>query len=88
VVAEVQVVVLEPKRPAAGQRDLAASAEGPADDLTPEFSVGVGSRCWSMQIPTGTTNFFSKGEFFNQRYATEQTALFAQGSYKFNGPLD
>ena len=41
-----------------------------------------------MQIPTGTTNFFSKGEFFNQRYATEQTALFAQGTYKFNGPLD
>jgi len=53
-------------------------------DLTQAFSIGVGGRYWAMQIPAGTTNFFSKNQFLNQRYATEQTATFVQGSYKFS----
>jgi hypothetical protein len=52
------------------------------------FSLGVGGRYWSMQVPSGTTNFFSKGDFINQRFAAEQTAVFVQASYKFAGPSD
>jgi hypothetical protein len=59
-----------------------------AYDVTSEFSLGRGARYWAMQVPNGTTNFFSQGTFYNQRYAAEQTALFAQGSYKFVGPSD
>lgn len=59
-----------------------------AYDVTSEFSLGRGARYWAMQVPNGTTNFFSQGTFYNQRYAAEQAALFAQGSYKFVGPSD
>jgi len=41
-----------------------------------------------MQIPSGTTNFFSGNNFINQRFAAELTAVFVQGSYKFAGPFD
>ena len=57
-------------------------------DVTSAFSLGVGGRYWSMQIPSGTTNFFSAGNFISQRFAAEQTAVFVQGSYKFAGPSD
>ncbi len=57
-------------------------------DVTDGLSIGVGGRYWSMSVPSGTTNFFSKGDFINQRFATEQSAVLVQGSYQFNGPAD
>jgi hypothetical protein len=59
-----------------------------AYDVTREFSLGLGARYWAMQIPTRTTNFFSTNVFYNERFATEQTAVFAQGTYKFAGPFE
>jgi hypothetical protein len=55
-------------------------------DITEQFSVGVGGRYWSMQVPKGLTNFFSTDDFIVQRFSTEQAAVFAQGSYKFGAP--
>jgi len=55
-------------------------------DLTDQISVGVGARFWSMQVPKGLTNFFSSNEFTQERFSTEHTAIFAQGSYKFGMP--
>jgi len=57
-------------------------------DVIDGLSIGVGGRYWSMSVPSGTTNFFSKGDFINQRFATEQSAVLVQGSYQFNGPAD
>jgi hypothetical protein len=59
-----------------------------AYDVTREFSLGLGARYWAMQIPTGTTDFFSRNVFYNERFAAEQIAVFVQGSYKFAGPFD
>jgi opacity protein-like surface antigen len=53
-------------------------------DVSDEFSVGVGGRFWAMTTPHGLMNFFSEDEFISQRYAVEQGAVFAQGSYKFD----
>jgi opacity protein-like surface antigen len=57
-----------------------------AYDITDAWSVGVGGRYWYMAVPSGTTNFFSEGKFQNERFATELTAVFVQGSYKFGAP--
>jgi opacity protein-like surface antigen len=57
-------------------------------DIAPQFSVGVGGRYWSMSVPQGLTNFFSKNEFIRERFTTEQSAVFVQGSYKFDAPAD
>ena len=57
-------------------------------DITDNISLGVGGRYWSMQVPSGLTNFFSRNEFVAERYSTENAALFAQGSYKFSGLVD
>jgi hypothetical protein len=59
-----------------------------AYDVTREFSLGLGARYWAMQIPTGTTDVFSSNVFYNERFAAEQTAVFAKGSYKFASPAD
>lgn len=55
-------------------------------DITENFSIGAGGRFWSMGVPRGLTNFFSKNEFTAERFTTEHTAVFAQGSYKFGTP--
>lgn len=57
-----------------------------AYDITDQFSIGAGGRYWSMAVPQGLTNFFSKNEFTKERFSTENAAVFAQGSYKFNAP--
>jgi hypothetical protein len=57
-------------------------------DITSEFSLGVGARYWSMSVPHGTTDFFSKGLLLDQRFGVEQAAVYAQGSFKFDGPSD
>ena len=54
--------------------------------LTERFNFGVGGRYWATWIPVGETNFFSDGFFVKQRFASEQAALFVQGSYKFDVP--
>ena len=55
-------------------------------DITEQFSVGAGGRYWSMAVPQGLTNFFSSNEFTQERFSTEQAAVFVQGSYKFEAP--
>jgi opacity protein-like surface antigen len=58
-------------------------------DVTDWFTVGAGARYWSMNIPSGTTNFFSRpGDFINQKFSVEQTAVYAQGAFKFDGPAE
>jgi opacity protein-like surface antigen len=53
-------------------------------DITEQFSIGASGRFWSMGVPQGLTNFFSANAFQPERFTTEHTAVFAQGSYKFN----
>ena len=55
-------------------------------DITEQFSVGAGGRYWSMAVPQGLTNFFSRNEFTQERFSTEQAAVFVQGAYKFEAP--
>lgn len=55
-------------------------------DITEQFSIGAGGRVWSMGVPQGLTNFFSADNFQPERFTTEHTAVFAQGSYKFEAP--
>jgi len=55
-------------------------------DLTDAFSLGVGGRYWSMAVPQGLTNFFSRNEFTQERFSTENAAVFVQGSYTFDAP--
>jgi opacity protein-like surface antigen len=56
-----------------------------AYEVTDWASVGVGVRYWTFNVPSGLTNFFSTGNYINQRFAAEQTAVFLQGSLKFDG---
>ncbi len=55
-------------------------------DITEQFSVGAGGRYWSMAVPQGLTNFFSRNEFTQERFSTEQAAVFVQGAYKLEAP--
>ena len=59
-----------------------------AYDVTEQISLGIGARFWSMSVPSGLTNNLGRGDFIQERYAAENAALFAQGSYRFDAPLD
>jgi outer membrane protease len=52
--------------------------------ITPELSVGLGGRYWSMWTTSGVVNFGGTGQFVPMRYAAEQAHLLVQGSYKFD----
>ena len=59
-----------------------------AYDVTEQISLAIGARFWSMSVPSGLTNNLGRGDFIQERYAAENAALFAQGSYRFDAPLD
>ena len=55
-------------------------------EQAPRKPILQGTQLWPRWIPVGETNFFSDGFFVKQRFASEQAALFVQGSYKFDVP--
>ncbi len=52
--------------------------------VTPELSIGVGGRYWSMWTTSGNVNFGGTGQFVPMRYAAEQAHLLVQGSDRFD----
>lgn len=53
--------------------------------VTDQFSVGVGSRYWSMWTSDGTVNFGGQ-QLVPMRFSVEQAAVLVQGSYTFSEP--